>query len=62
MRMCFYRSPMAVDSRLPLIAEGMGFVIQSPLAIGSQQENLCDLCGSAVNLVSRRTNACRKVQ
>ena len=38
MQMCFFPNPMALESRLPLIAEGMGFVIQSPLAIGSQQK------------------------
>jgi hypothetical protein len=43
---------MAIDCRLPLVAEGMGFVIQSPLAIGSQgNTSLRDLCVSAVNLV-----------
>ena len=32
------------------VAKGMGSVIQSPLAIGSQGEiSLCDLCASAVN-------------
>jgi hypothetical protein len=41
---------MAIDCRLPLVA-GMGFVIQSPLAIGSQGNHLRDLCVSAVNLV-----------
>jgi len=35
----------------------MGFVIQSPLTIGSQKEiSLCDLCGSAVNLDLKQTD------
>jgi hypothetical protein len=39
------------------IPEGMGFVIQSPLAIGLQSKVfLCELSASAVNLVLRGTN------
>jgi hypothetical protein len=53
MGMCFYRSPMAIDSR-------MGFVIQSPLAIGSRQKKLCALCASTVNLISRRATRVKK--
>jgi len=35
-----------------LFPKGRGFVIQSPLTIGSQKQiTLCDLCGFAVNLV-----------
>ena len=34
------------------IPEGMSFVIQSPLTVGSQRKiSLCDLCAFAVNLV-----------
>jgi hypothetical protein len=39
------------------IPEGMGFVIQSPLAIGLQSKVfLCELSASAVNLILKEAN------
>jgi len=45
------------------IAEGMGFLVQSPLAIGSQSQIfLRDLNGSAVNLVLEEAKFNPRVQ